>query len=65
MTRYWFEHWNDGKMVEVKMVLASTIQEAVSQLSDELKGVFLLKDKQTEQERVRENWQRFYQVSGD
>ena len=47
------------------MVLASTIQEAVSQLSDELKGVFLLKDKQTEQERVRENWQRFYQVSGD
>ena len=57
MTRYWFEHWKDGKMVEVKMVLASTIQEAVSQLSDELKGVFLLKDKQTEQERVRENWQ--------
>ena len=65
MTRYWFEHWKDAKTVEVKMVLASTIQEAVSQLSDELKGVFLLKDKQTEQERVRENWQRFYQVSGD
>lgn len=65
MTRFWFQVWKDGKMVGVKMVLTSTIQEAVSQLSDELKGVFLLVDKQTEEERIKENWRHYHAVAGE
>lgn len=65
MTRFWFQVWKDGKMVEIKMVLTSTIQEAMSQLSDELKGVFLLVDKQTEEERIKENWQHYHAVVGE
>lgn len=48
------------------MGLAHSVQEAVSLLSDlHPKGVFRLKDKQTEQQRIKENWLEFERVLGD
>ena len=65
MTNYWFEHWQQGNLKAIEMVKAKSIKEAVGILSNNLKGVFKLVDKQTEAQRVKENWQRFEAVSGD
>lgn len=63
MNRYWFERWFQGKCVGVEMCFAINLQHAVYQLSEQYSGVFLLKDKQTEVQRNRENWQEFYRRS--
>lgn len=65
MTRFWFEHWQSGRVVEIIMMQTESITEAVCLLSDQLRGVFRLVDKQTEIQRNKENLKRLESVSGD
>lgn len=62
MTRYWFENWKDGKVVNLVMELANSVAEAVSNLSGQYKGVFLLIGSQTEEQRIKENLKEFERV---
>lgn len=55
MNRYWFENWKDGNVTQLVMELANSVAEAVSNLSGQYKGVFLLISEQTEEERNQEN----------
>lgn len=41
-TIYHFEHWQQGKMVGLVSRQAESVAEAVTKLSESLKGVFLL-----------------------
>lgn len=65
MTRYWFENWKDGKVVNLVMELANSVTEAVSVLSGQYKGVFLLVSEQTEEERNQENLKELERVCGE
>lgn len=65
MTRYWFENWKDGKVVNLVMELGNSVAEAVSALSGQYKGVFLLVGSQTEEERNQENLKEFGRVCGE
>lgn len=62
MNRYWFEVWQNGKVVNLVMELANSVAEAVSVLSGQYKGVFLLVGEQTEQQRIKENLKEFERV---
>lgn len=65
MTRFWFENWKDGKVVNLVMELANSVTEAVSVLSGQYKGVFLLVGSQTEEERNQENLKELERVCGE
>lgn len=65
MNHYWFENWKDGKVVNLVMELANSVAEAVSVLSGQYKGVFLLVGSQTEEERNQENLKEFERVCGE
>lgn len=65
MNNYWFEHWKNGSLVNIEMCQAKSVKEAVCLLSDQFKGCFKLVDKQTEIQRVKENWRQFEAISGD
>lgn len=63
--RYWYERWLAGKMVGVETLEAKSRNQAVGLLSDQFKGVFKFVGSQTEQQRIKENWQQYHNVSGD
>lgn len=65
MNRYWFEHWKQGQIVGIEICLANSVSEAISQLSDKFSGVFRLGDKQTEQQRYKENLKQLERIAGE